>query len=280
MRLVPSRAVVEIEKVGYGGSAVSGTMSLPDLVLVHGGAHAADCWDLAVAELNRRAPELRVLAVDLPGRRGKPGDLGTATTAEWADSVVADIDHHRLGDVVIVGHSMAGVTVPGVVARLGASRVREMIFVSAFVPPQGTAIVHTLDGLLGWFARRTVRKRTMVTVPKALARFTYCNGMTAEQREFTLSRLYTDALPIGVERVDRSDLPADVPRTWILTKRDRALSIRSQRNSISALGGVQTVIEIEACHDVMISHPKVLAQILIERCHGHAKRGRDSRPIT
>jgi pimeloyl-ACP methyl ester carboxylesterase len=94
-------------------------MALPDLVLVHGGEHAGDCWDLVVAELHRQAPELRTLAVDLPGRGRTPGDLATATIGEWVDSVVADIDREGLGDVVIVGHSMAGVTVPGVVAKLG-----------------------------------------------------------------------------------------------------------------------------------------------------------------
>jgi len=26
-------------------------MALPGLVLVHGGAHAGDCWDLTVAEI-------------------------------------------------------------------------------------------------------------------------------------------------------------------------------------------------------------------------------------
>ena len=37
------------------------TMALPDLVLVHGGEHAGDCWDLVVAELRGREPELRTL---------------------------------------------------------------------------------------------------------------------------------------------------------------------------------------------------------------------------
>jgi pimeloyl-ACP methyl ester carboxylesterase len=245
-------------------------MSLPDLLLVHGGAHAADCWDRTVAELRRQAPELRVMAVDLPGRREKPGNLATATIAEWVDSVVADIDQHRLGDIVIVGHSMAGVTIPGVVAKLGSPRVREMIFVSAFVPPQGAAIVHTLGGPLGWFTRHKARTSKTTALPKALARYAFCNGMTPEQRGFTLSRLYTEAMPIVAERIDRSYLPSDVPRTWILTTSDRALSIRSQRNSIAALGGVQTVIEFDACHDVMISHPEALAQTLIERCQAHS----------
>ena len=61
-------------------------MALPALVLVHGGGLAADCWDLTVDEIHRLAPDLTVLAVDLPGRRAKPGDLGTLTIADWVDS--------------------------------------------------------------------------------------------------------------------------------------------------------------------------------------------------
>jgi hypothetical protein len=66
--------------------------------------------------------------------------------------------------------------------------------------------------------------------------------------------------------VDRSGFPDEVPRTWILTTRDRALSHKSQHASIAALGGVHEVIPIETCHDVMFSHPELLAQLLLERC--------------
>lgn len=71
-------------------------MTLPALVLVHGGAHAGDCWDLTVDEIHRQAPELRVPAVDLPGRRGKPGDLRTVTLGDCVVSVVADIEAEGL----------------------------------------------------------------------------------------------------------------------------------------------------------------------------------------
>src|ERR1700761_6350751 len=50
-------------------------LHLPDVVLVHGGAHAADCWDWTIAELACQEPSLRVLAVDLPGRGRSPADL-------------------------------------------------------------------------------------------------------------------------------------------------------------------------------------------------------------
>ncbi|MGH3556162.1 MAG: alpha/beta fold hydrolase [Mycobacterium sp.] len=241
-------------------------MTLPDLVLVHGGAHAADCWDLTIAELRRQEPRLRVLAVDLPGRRNKAGDLATATIAQWVDSVVADIEQAQLHDVVIVGHSMAGVTVPGVVAKLGAGRVREMVLVTAFVPPQNAAIIDTLGGFLGFYGRHVVKFGQTLTLPTVVARFAFCTKMTHAQRRFTLSRIYPESFRVPCEPVDRGELPDKVPRSWVLTLNDRALSVRSQQASIAALGGVGTVIGIDACHDVMISHPGQLAELLIQRC--------------
>jgi pimeloyl-ACP methyl ester carboxylesterase len=240
-------------------------MTLPGLVLVHGGARAADCWDLTVAELRRQAPDLRVLPVDLPGHGSKPADLMTVTIADWVDSVVADIEDAGLGEVVVAGHSMAGLTVPGVVAKLGSPRVREMILASAFVPPQGQALVDTLDGPLAPVARWGLRVRRPMRIPAALAWLAFCNGMTWQQRRFAMSRRGPEALSVLTEIADRSEVPDDVPRTWILTTNDRALPVLSQRRSIRALGGVDTTICIDTCHDLMISEPKRLAAILIER---------------
>jgi pimeloyl-ACP methyl ester carboxylesterase len=67
-------------------------VTLPGLVQIHGGAHGADCWDLVIAELRRQAPELRVLAVDLPGRASKPADLRRVAISDWVNSVVADVE--------------------------------------------------------------------------------------------------------------------------------------------------------------------------------------------
>ncbi|HZE14248.1 MAG TPA: alpha/beta fold hydrolase, partial [Mycobacterium sp.] len=134
-------------------------MTLPALVLVHGGEHSADCWDLTVDELHRQAPELRVLAVDLPGHGAIPGDLSTATIASWVGSAVAQIEDAELDRIVIGGHSLAGLTVPGVVAKLGSSRVREMILAACCLPAQGRATVDSLGAPLAWYVRRAVRLR-------------------------------------------------------------------------------------------------------------------------
>jgi pimeloyl-ACP methyl ester carboxylesterase len=255
-------------------------MTMPALVLVHGGEHAADCWDLTVAELGRQEPELRVLAVDLPGHGAEPGDLATATITDWVDCVVSHVDAAGLDEVVVVGHSLAGLTVPGVVAKMGSSRVREMILIAASVPPQGVAIVDTLSGPIAWYARRSARLGKSMSMPPLLARRSFCNGMTRDQRTFSLSRLCPESTAVIMEPADRSDLPAEVPRTWILTLRDKSLSPSNQRRSIAALGGVNTIISLDTCHDAMVSEPRRLAQILIERCRSRERpdrgdRGRD-----
>lgn len=249
-------------------------MALPALVLVHGGGVAADCWEPTVDAIQAMEPKLRVLAVDLPGRRGKFGDLITACVDGWVDSVVSDIENAGFDDLVIVGHSLAGLTVPGVVTKLGSARVREMILAAAQVPANGSALVDTFPGALVGFARlaakRNVQKGRSGGMSTALARFVLCNGMTPAQRSFTLARSYRESPSVMIEKVDRSGMPDDVPRTWILTKCDRAVSIKTQHECIAALGGVQTIIEIDTCHMLMVSEPERLAKTLVERCRQYA----------
>jgi pimeloyl-ACP methyl ester carboxylesterase len=245
-------------------------MALPALVLVHGGMYAADCWDPTVVEIHRCEPDLTVLAVDMPGRRGKPGDLIGARIDSWVSSVVTDIEAAGIDSLVIVGHSLGGLTVPSVATKLGSSRVREMVLAAAYVPPNGSTLAETFPGLLGWYARtsakRNERRGRTGGLPKAWAKYVFCNELSGAQTEFVLTRSCPESPSISLDRVDRVDMPEDIPRTWILTLRDRALNVKSQRRSIDALGGVQTLIEMDTSHMLMVSEPERLAQILVERC--------------
>jgi pimeloyl-ACP methyl ester carboxylesterase len=77
---------------------------------------------------------------------------------------------------------------------------------------------------------------------------------------------YAESLRILTEKVPRYGTSDDIPRTSILTRRDRALAPKLQRKYNEALGGVQTLIEIDTCHCLMVSEPKRLAEILVDRC--------------
>lgn len=245
-------------------------MAMPALVLVHGGGLAADSWGLTVEELHRLAPELTVLALDMPGRRNKPGDLREMTIADYVDSLVGDIETAGLEDIVIVGHSMGGMTLPGVAIKLGAARVREMIFAASSLPPEGTSIVEGSPWLIAKVARRIAKKNVPTPTPKWMARFVFMNGVPSHRRRFMAGKLYAESLRILTEKISRRGMPDDIPRTWILTRRDRALAPKAQRKYIDALGGVQTLIEMDTCHMMLVSEPEKLAQILVERCRLYA----------
>lgn len=79
-------------------------------------------------------------------------------------------------------------------------------------------------------------------------------------------KLYPESLRILTENVSRRGMPDDIPRTWILTLRDRAIAPKLQRKNIEELGGVQTLIPIDTCHCLMVSEPERLAEILVQRC--------------
>jgi pimeloyl-ACP methyl ester carboxylesterase len=245
-------------------------MAWPALVLVHGGGLAADSWELTVNEIHRLAPELTVLALDMPGRRNKPGDLREMTLADYVDSLVGDIESAGSQDLVIAGHSIGGMPLPGVVTKLGAARVREMIFAAALLPPEGTSIVDSSPWLSATMARRAAKKNVPGKTPRWMARFVYLNGVPSHRRRFMAGKLYAESLRILTEKMSRRGMPNDIPRTWILTRQDRALAPKVQRKYIEALGGVQTLIEIDTCHMVMVSEPERLAEILVARCRLYA----------
>ena len=236
------------------------------LVLVHGAAHTSACWAPTVAELARQAPDVAVTAVDLPGRGATPGDLRTATLDDYADAVVDRIDAAGIDEVALVAHSMSGLLVPGVVTRLGRRRVARLVFVAALVPPDGSALVDMLRGPVRWQVARAYRKATpRPPPPPLLARWLFCNGMTAAQREVVLAGLCEESTVIPGQTVTHSPLLASVPTTWILTRRDRMVRPRQQRASIANLAGVDQVVELDAGHDIMVSHPAALASILHQR---------------
>lgn len=87
------------------------------------------------------------------------------TLADYADSLVANIESTGLKEIVVVAHSMGGLPLPGVAAKLGSARVREMIFAAAFLPPEGTSIV---DGS-PWQIATIARRRAKRNVPKPMA---------------------------------------------------------------------------------------------------------------
>ncbi|HEY2104769.1 MAG TPA: alpha/beta fold hydrolase, partial [Candidatus Binataceae bacterium] len=103
-------------------------------VLVHGGSLGGWSWAAVIAQLQKLGH--RAMAVDLPGRGENPYDLAKITLAVHIDAVTRYIEERGLRDVVLLGHSMAGIIIPGVTVRM-PDRIKRLIFMSAMVMLDG-----------------------------------------------------------------------------------------------------------------------------------------------
>jgi pimeloyl-ACP methyl ester carboxylesterase len=235
------------------------------IVFVHGGQHTGACWAPTIASIRKLDADQRMVAVDLPGHGNEPGDLATLTIEQCVQSVVRQVAAAGAGDVVLVGHSMAGITLPGVATALGAERVRHMVYIACCIPPQGGSVMSTLKPPVSWIAG-AMSKFTKVSkpLPGPIAAWMFANGMTKDQKKLVVAGLVAESSVITKERVDRSTMP-DLPTTWVLTMRDNSLRPKLQREFVANLGNVDEVIEVDTCHNVMMSEPDELAALLLAR---------------
>jgi thioesterase domain-containing protein len=245
--------------------------------MIHGGQHTRHCWSPTIDALHTLSAAsgqpLNTLAVNLPGRDTEPGDLATLTIAQCVASVCRQIEARHAGPIILVGHSMAGITLPGVATHLGPDRVKQVVFLACCVPPQGQAVSDTLKPPISWVTRLLMAHKTIAKpMPNAVARWLFTNGATAAQHRHMEASLCNEAVAITREAVDRRAFQG-FNTQWIITRRDRALAPALQRQFIANLGGVDRIDTLDTCHNAMITEPQTLAQLLWQSAYPDAHSG-------
>ena len=223
-------------------------------VLIHGAGFGADCWDELIPWLAAEA-----LAVDLPGRGTRAAvPLHAVTLAGCAEAVREDIVAKDLRDIVLVGHSFAGVTVPRVLDLI-PDRIRQVVLVSAVVPPDRSRVLDQIDpGVRELVEQSIVGGIYRQTREGAAAML--CNDMDEATASSTLDRLSDDSAALLSEPVDLSGYRRQIPLTYVHLTQDQVYVEELQQRSIALLGA--DVIDLATGHMAMISAPESLAAVL------------------
>lgn len=226
------------------------------MVLVHGGGLGKQCWSTMLPYLDGD-----VLPIDLPGRGDRPADLAAIGIAEFVDAVVDELVARDLHDVVLVGHSLAGLTIPQVAGRV-PDRIRALVFVSCTVPRDGQSSYDTLDPEIQALSDQSPRDE-LTTLDPEIATAVFYNDVTDPAvLEWGLSLLVPEAPASVTDPMVLASMPRDLRRVWIRLNDDQIVVPEKQDRFIENLGGCE-VLELDAGHMAMVSRPQDLARLLV-----------------
>jgi pimeloyl-ACP methyl ester carboxylesterase len=222
--------------------------------LVHGAWHGAWCWERLVPELRARGHE--ALALDLPSE-----DI-SAGCARYAEIVASEIGD-AAGDIVLIGHSLGGLTIPLVAAVRPISR---LVFLCALIPEPGRSLIDQIkddpamfsDGFQGAPARDELDRSYWDDAE--LAKRQLFSGFDPDDAAAAVRRLRPQARTPNLEPCPLDALP-EIPAVYILARDDATVRPAWSRRAARERLGVQP-LELEGGHSPFLSHPVELADLL------------------
>jgi pimeloyl-ACP methyl ester carboxylesterase len=274
-------------------------------ILVHGSWHSSGHWQRLAALLS--AAGHAVIAPDLPGHglsaefpksyferpidlarfSEEPSPLARITLDQYVATVGESV---RLaaragrGPIVLVGHSMGGVTITAV-AEEHAKEIDHLVYLAAFMPDNGASALTYLGApeaaggafgplLLGDPSQTgCVRIDTRSADPKYIAALKFALYNDADDQTFqAAANLLTPDDPIGHFAAPAVRTRANwgaVPRSYIRTLRDNALPLALQdrflRETAAFAPSAPThVYDLDSGHSPFLSVPQTLADILLK----------------
>lgn len=224
--------------------------------LVHGGYHGPWCWEQLSPLLQQAGHQ--VVTMDLP----LEDSAGTFDT--YADVVTAALDGHG-DDVVLVGHSYAGNTIPLVAAR---RPLRHLVYLCAMIPDVGRSLAEQLTDetqMLNTAFERGLsapdEQLCQEWTDLDLAYEVFYGDCEEPVAQAALGRLRPQSVNPALFPFALTEHPS-VATTYIVCRGDNMLlpdwSRQMVRERLTA-----DLVELPGGHSPMLSRPQVLAEVLL-----------------
>ncbi|PKB79835.1 MAG: hypothetical protein BZY88_11380 [SAR202 cluster bacterium Io17-Chloro-G9] len=249
---------------------------MTDFLLVHGAGQGAWSWGRVWGYLTapvEHPPRLyaprranRVYPLDLPGHGADAGgDTAEVRLEECVHAIARAVEREGLKDVVLVGHGFAAGLVLQAAGQLPEPPKR-LVLVAGMVPlyrrsllsvlPRRTRSAYQVLATLSKLSRQELK------LPQEVIYRYMCNGIDHMEVVHVVGQF--GALPT---RVLKTKLTLDEPQpscpiTYVVLTQDRILPAELQQRMAERFTGID-VVELDSCHQVMLSKPRELADVLL-----------------
>ncbi len=193
-----------------------------------------------------------------------PLEDSSATFDTYSDIVCAALDYCD-DDVVLVGHSYAGNTIPLVAAR---RPLRHLVYLCAMIPDVGRSLAEQLadkpEMLNGAYERGLSALEDQMCqrwTDRGIARDLFYYDCDEQTAQAALDRLRPQSVNPAMFPFSLIEHPK-LPTTYVACSDDRMLrpewSVKAVRERLDA-----ELIELSGGHSPMLSQPQVLADLLL-----------------
>ena len=223
-------------------------------VLIAGGWHGGWVWRDVAAGLRTAGHEVSTPTLKGLGERRHLGqDVDLALHVE---DVVAHIEMERLEGVTLVGWSYGGMVITGVLARI-PEKVRAMIYLDAFVPEDGKALVDYLSPA----ARAAWDKYKEADVPVPAFSAERLGLTEPEQIAFVIPRLTVHPWRTVYQPVTALKPRPSIPTAYIRCTRNPAPHFDAATERLAADPAVR-IDAIDTGHSAMVTEPAETIRML------------------
>lgn len=232
-------------------------------VLVHGAWQSTGTWDLLSPLLRERGH--RVITPVLSGLGTDQSRLSADITLRQHIADVALELSKSTQPVILVGHSYAGMIISGA-AETNPAKVRQLIFMDAFIPEDGQSVMDLLPPEIGAHFRNVARELGEGwRLPGGEGQLDLWGLKPGEARDFVRARLCDFSLRCFEEPVRLpANRKASVPATFLACVAEGypARPFFAPFAEKARTSG-WTVAELQTGHDCHVERPAEVANILL-----------------
>lgn len=231
-------------------------------LLVHGAMHGGWCWRRLVPYLQKEGHE--VFTPTLTGM-GERSHLITRETGLYThvDDLLGVLKFEDLSDTIVVGHSYAGLVITQL-AEVAFERIQGMIYLDAFLARGGQCLFDLLHEVtqkfyLDW-SKQAGEGWRLRPSDAFLTRWGLINP---DDIAWVAPRLTDIPMKCYFDKLDLKRHAADsLPKTYIhCTRGPMASALEPFSNYAKAKKWRYN--EIDAMHDVMVTEPEKLAELIL-----------------
>lgn len=233
---------------------------MPHALLVHGGGHGAWCW--AEVQQYLHGAGVASTAFDLPGSGDDPTPRADLDLDDYITACVGQIDSID-DDVILVGHSIAGLTLPGVIAQR-STRIAHAIFIAALVTSRGERGIDSIpiDRRPTYFTMAEQSSDNSFLPPFESAWERFFPSLEEDRARVAYERLTPQPLGPYLQANPVEPTQLVVPRSYVLLQDDKTFGLQQAGVFARHLGVAPLVRPGDHCW--MITDPHACARAIIE----------------